>query len=180
MEPAKLADEIDELSRSGPPHGMELETVAIPVPLLDGVAAPVRTAGTLPARERSRSPWRPCGEVPFGLGSVDLSHQYGYRDGTLWCWRCGSWSTCSRRRSRLKDPRGIPTTTAWCTGCLEASRREHWYATLMADPWHPSAFRLSRTRTSADTGHKFPSKKTARYNSGPTPPHDQGWCGTAP
>ena len=50
-------------------------------------------------------------EEPFGLTSVHLSHQFGFRDASLWCWRCGGWSAGSRRASRLKDPCGIPTKT---------------------------------------------------------------------
>ena len=29
----------------------------------------------------------------------------------FWCWRCGGWSSGSRRASRLKDPCGTPTKT---------------------------------------------------------------------
>ena len=66
------------------------------------------TSGTVHVRERSRSPRR-HDEEPLGLSSVDFSHQFGFRDATLWCWRCGGWSPGSRRASRLKDPCGIPT-----------------------------------------------------------------------
>ena len=39
------------------------------------------------------------------------SHQFGFRDATLWCWKCGDWSAGSRRASRLKCPCGVPTKT---------------------------------------------------------------------
>ena len=63
------------------------------------------------SRERSRSPRRHVEEESFCLTSVHLSHQFGFRDSTLWCWRCGGWSAGSRRVSRLKDSCGAPTKT---------------------------------------------------------------------
>ena len=62
-----------------------------------------------PVNVRGPRSLRLRGEAPFGLGSAHLSHQYGFRDGTPWCWRCGGWSTGSRRPSRLKEKCGIPT-----------------------------------------------------------------------
>ena len=70
-----------------------------------------QTPRTVHSRERSRSPRRHVDEESFGHTSVHLSHQYGFRDSTLWCWRCGGWSAGSRRASRLKDPCGVPTKT---------------------------------------------------------------------
>ena len=68
--------------------------------------------GTVVARDRSRYPRRLEGrEETFGLTVVHLSHQLGFRDATLWCWKCGGWSAGSRRASRLKDPCGAPTKT---------------------------------------------------------------------
>ena len=65
----------------------------------------VPTPHTAHSRGRSRSPRRhEDGQEPFGLTSVHLSHQFGFRDSTLWCWRCGGWSAGSRRASRLKGP----------------------------------------------------------------------------
>ena len=61
------------------------------------------------SRRKSRSPRRHVREESFGLTSVHLSHQFGFRDSTLWCWRCGGWSVGSRRTSRLKGPCGAPT-----------------------------------------------------------------------
>ena len=61
------------------------------------------------SRGKSRSPRRHVGEESFGLTSVHLSHQFGFRDSTLWCWRCGGWSVGSRRISRLQGPCGAPT-----------------------------------------------------------------------
>ena len=88
---------------------MEAQTASIPNPANMAVEP---TPGTVNARERSRSPRRHEEEQkPFGLTSVHLSHQFGFRDVTLWCWRCGGWSAGSRRASRLKDPCGIPTKT---------------------------------------------------------------------
>ena len=70
------------------------------------------TPGTVFARNKSRSPRRlEDGEENFGLTVVHLSHQFGFRDATLWCWKCGGWSADSRRASRLKDPCGVPTKT---------------------------------------------------------------------
>ena len=51
--------------------------------------------------KKSRSPRRHGEErEPFGLTSVHLSHQFGFRDATLWCWKCGGWSAGSWRASR--------------------------------------------------------------------------------
>ena len=61
------------------------------------------------SRGKSRSPRRHVGKESFGLTSVHLSHQFGFRDSTLWCWRCGGWSVGSRRTSRLKGPCGAST-----------------------------------------------------------------------
>ena len=61
------------------------------------------------SRWKSRSPRRHVGEESFGLTSVHLSHQFGFRDSTLWCWRCGGWSVGSRRISRLQGPCSAPT-----------------------------------------------------------------------
>ena len=61
------------------------------------------------SRRKSRSPRRHVREESFGLTSVHLSHQFGFRDSTLWCWRCGGWSVGSRRTSRLQGPCGAPT-----------------------------------------------------------------------
>ena len=70
------------------------------------------TPSTVVARKRSRSPPRLEGrEETFSLTVVHLSHQFGFRDATLWCWTCGGWSAGSRRASRLKDPCGVPTKT---------------------------------------------------------------------
>ena len=76
-------------------------------PLSDGVVAPLPTTSTPLPRERCGSR-RLRGEA-FGLSAVHLSHQYGFRDGTLWCWKCGGWSTGSRRQTRLKDQREAAT-----------------------------------------------------------------------
>ena len=63
-------------------------------------------------RQKSRSPPRHGEEwEPFGLTSVHLSHQFGFRDATLRCWKCGGWSAGSRRASRLKNPCGFPSKT---------------------------------------------------------------------
>ena len=70
------------------------------------------TPGTDNARQRSRSRRRHGEErEPFGLTSVHLSHQFEFRDATLWCWKCGGCSVGSRRASRLKDPCGFPSKT---------------------------------------------------------------------
>ena len=70
------------------------------------------TPGAVVARNRSRSPRRLEGrEETFGLTVVHLSHQFGFRDATLWCWKCGGWSAACRLASRLKDPCGVPTKT---------------------------------------------------------------------
>ena len=76
----------------------EAQTTSIPNP---GSMAVGPTPGTVNARERSRSPRRfEEKEEPFGLTAVHLSHQFGFRDATLWCWKCGGWSAGSRRASR--------------------------------------------------------------------------------
>ena len=46
---------------------------------------------------------------PSASRQSTFSHQFGFRDSTLWCWRCGGWSAGSRRTSRLKGPCGAPT-----------------------------------------------------------------------
>ena len=81
------------------------------------------TPCTVHLNERSRSPQRHEEEEPFGLTSVHLSHQFGFRDSTLWCWKCGGWSAGSRRASRLKCPCGAPTRTGAdvCIPCLRRS-----------------------------------------------------------
>ena len=48
-------------------------------------------------------------EARFGHCTVHPSHECGFRDGTLWCWKCGGWSVGSRRASRLNDKCGAPT-----------------------------------------------------------------------
>ena len=88
-----------------------MEAQAAPIPFSAKMAT-VPTPGRIHARRRSRSPRRhEEGQEPFGLASVDLSHQFGFRDATLWCWKCGGWSAGSRRASRLKDPCGFPSKT---------------------------------------------------------------------
>ena len=85
----------------------EIEAQTAPIPISANMAP-----GTDNARQRSRSPRRHGEErEPFGLTSVHLSHQFGFRDATLWCWKCGGWSAGSRRASRLKDPCGFPSKT---------------------------------------------------------------------
>ena len=75
-------------------------------------ARPLNHRHAIHSRERSRSSRRHEGkEEPVGLTSVHLSHQFGFRDATLWCWRCGGWSAGSRRASRSKDPCGVLTKT---------------------------------------------------------------------
>ena len=83
------------------------------------------TSGTVHVRERSRSPRR-HDEEPFGLSSVDFSHQFGFLDATLWCWRCGGWSPGSRRASRLKDPCGIPTKKGADVICRVSGGNPEW------------------------------------------------------
>ena len=75
------------------------------------------------SRGKSRSPRRHVGEESFGLTSVHLSHQFGFRDSTLWCWRCGGWSVGSRGTSRLKGPCGAPTKNGAdvCVPCIRWS-----------------------------------------------------------
>ena len=76
----------------------------------DGIAtSPDPTTRIIRSRVTSRSPRRYFGEESFGLTTVHLSHQFGFRDFTLWCWRCGGWSVGSRRISRLQGPCGAPT-----------------------------------------------------------------------
>ena len=88
------------------PGTMEAQTELAPDPVsMPSVPAP----HTAHPREQSRSPQRHVEEESFGFTSVHLSHQFGFRDSTLWCWRCGGWSAGSRRTSRLKDPYGAPT-----------------------------------------------------------------------
>ena len=70
---------------------------------------PEPMAQNINSRRKSRSPRRRGREESFGLTSVHLSHQFGFRDSTLWCWRCGGWSVGSRRTSRLKGPCGALT-----------------------------------------------------------------------
>ena len=48
-------------------------------------------------------------EARFGHCTVHPSHKCGFRDDTLWCWKCGGWSTGSRHKSRLTDKCGAPT-----------------------------------------------------------------------
>ena len=85
---------------------MEAQTKLAP----DPVSMPsVPKPHTAHSREQSRSPRRHADEESFGLTSVHLSHQFGFRDSTLWCWRCGGWSAGSRRASRLQGPCGAPT-----------------------------------------------------------------------
>ena len=84
----------------------EIEAKTAPIPISANMAIEP-TPGTDNARQRSRSPRRHGEErEPFGLTSVHLSHQFGFRDATLWCWKCGGW-----RASRLKDPCGFPSKT---------------------------------------------------------------------
>ena len=73
-------------------------------------SSPETHVSSASARQRTRSS-RHHGEQwePFGLTTVHLSHQFGFRDSTLWCWRCGGWSVGTRRTSRLQDPCGAPT-----------------------------------------------------------------------
>ena len=59
---------------------------------------------TAHSRGRSRSPRRHVEEESFGLTSVHLSHQFGFRDSTLWCWRCGGWSSGQPSHSEAKGP----------------------------------------------------------------------------
>ena len=74
---------------------------------------------TAHSRGKSRSQRRHVEEESFGL----TSDQFGFRDSTLWCWRCGGWSVGSRRTSRLKGPCGAPTKTEQmlCTAYLVVS-----------------------------------------------------------
>ena len=119
------------------------------------------TPGTVHARERSRSPRR-HEEEPFGLSSVHLSHQFGFRDATLWCWKSCGWSAGSRRASRLKDPCGIPTKT----GADVVYRVSGGYPPK-AHEWRsddvsgaPQLIPSSRIPTATDTDHKFSFKTT--------------------
>ena len=90
-------------------EGMEAQTAPIPTSANMAIEP---TPGTVNARQKSRSPRRHGEEwEPFGLTSVHLSHQFGFRDATLWCWKCGGWSAGSRRASRLKNPCGFPSKT---------------------------------------------------------------------
>ena len=90
-------------------EGLGTQTTSISNPATVAVGP---TPGTVVARNKSRSPRRLKGrEETFGLTVVHLSHQFGFRDATLWCWKCGGWSVGSRRASRLKDPCGVPTKT---------------------------------------------------------------------
>ena len=79
-------------------EGLGTQTTSISNPATVAVGP---TPGTVVARNRSRSPRRlESREETFGLPVVHLSHQFGFRDATLWCWRCGGWSAGSRRASR--------------------------------------------------------------------------------
>ena len=65
-------------------YAEELEA-QIPNPTIKAVGS---TPGTVNARVRSRSPRRhEEKEESFGLTSVHLSHQFGFRDATFWCWK---------------------------------------------------------------------------------------------
>ena len=87
-------------------EGLGTETTSISNPATVAVGP---TPGTVVARNKSRSPRRLEGrEETSGLTVVHLLHQFGFRDATLWCWKCGGWSAGSRRASRPTDPCGVP------------------------------------------------------------------------
>ena len=102
FETAKLTQHLALNGTADDAEGMGTQTAPIPT----SAKMPIEpTPGTVNARQKSRSP------QIFGLTSVHLSLQFGFRDATLWCWKCGGWSAGSRRASRLKKPCGVPSKT---------------------------------------------------------------------
>ena len=65
-----------------------------------------RTRPILPV-SRSRSPLAPA----FSSGSCEVSdtHSFCFLGIMFWCWRCGGWTSGSRRQSRLNDVCGPPS-----------------------------------------------------------------------
>ena len=145
------------------PGTMEAQTELAP----DHVSMPsVPTPHTAHSREKSRSPRRHVEEESFGLTSVHLSHQFGFRDSTLWCWRCGGWSAGSRRASRLKGPCGAPTKN----GADVVYRVSGWFLPK-ARIWRSDDVSGAPERipiiknpyTATDTGHQFFPKMTVPH-----------------
>ena len=114
--------------------------------------------------QKSRSPRRHEEEwEPFGLTSVHLSHQFGFRDATLWCWKCGGWSAGSRRASRLKNPCGFPSKTGADVvhRVSEDTRLNLTYGDPMMFLEPLSASRSSRIPITRGSDHKSSSKTIA-------------------
>ena len=98
------------------------------------------------------------------LTVVHLSHQFGFRDATLWCWKCGGWSAGSRRASRLKDPCGFPSKT----GADVVYRVSGGYPPK-AHVWRsddvsgaPERIPIIKTLTATDSGHSLSIKTTTQ------------------
>ena len=137
-------------------EGIEAQTAPIPISTNMAIEP---TPGTDNARQRSRSPRRHGKErEPFGLTSVHLSHQFGFRDATLWCWKRGGWSAGSRRASRLKDPCGFPSKTGTASPEDTRLKLTRGNLTMFLEPLSTS--RSSRIPTTRDTDHKFSPKTT--------------------
>ena len=143
-------------------EGLGTQTTSISNPATMAVGP---TLGTVVARNRSRSPRRlESREETFGLTVVHLSHQFGFRDATLWCWRCGGWSAGSRRASRLKGPCGAPTKTEQmlCTVYLVGFLLKLVYGDPTICLVHLSASRSSKTLKATDSGHIMSIKTTTQ------------------
>ena len=120
--------------------------------------------GYVVADDMSASPRRGEECEHFGLTTVHLWHQFGFRDATLWCWwKCGGWSAGSRRASRLKNPCGFPSKT----GADVVHRVSGGYP-VKAHVWRsddvsgaPERIRSSRIPTTRGTDHKSSSKTIA-------------------
>ena len=138
------------------------QTISISNPVTVAVGP---TPGTVVARNKSRSPRRLKGrEETFSLTVIHLSHQFGFRDATLWCWKCGGWSAGSRRASRLKDPCGVPTKTG-----ADVVYRVSGGFPPKARVWNSddtsvdlSVFRSSKTLTATDSGHSSSVKTSTQ------------------
>ena len=124
---------------------MEAQTKLAPDPV---IMPSVPTLHTPHSREQSRSPRRHVDEESFGLTSVHLSHQFGFRDSTLWCWRLVSGQpSCIEIKGSVRRPDQKRSRCCVPTMCLV----------------HLSASRSSRIHTTTDTGHKFFPRMTVPH-----------------